>query len=151
MSVTSKIRAYRRLSPSERAVAARAALALPAVALALRATRVAAVQQGMSRSFLPPRADPQRTAVVCDLVTAVADRHPLPANCLHRSLTLWWLLGREGITSVVRFGVKPAAEKGATPDFHAWVEIEDVPVNDRLDIATEFIPFVVDQPPPRLV
>ena len=49
------------------------------------------------------------------------------ANCLHRSIVLWWLLRRQGVACHIRFGVR----KGGTAlRAHAWVEHRDTVLND---------------------
>lgn len=135
------------MSRDDRRVMLRAALGLPLIAIWLRATSLARVQEGLGRSFRSNNPDPARRGEIAEIVSKVASHHPYSANCLERSLALWWLLGRCGIPSEIRFGVRPAPEDGS-PDFHSWVENEGVVLNDRPDIATEFIPF--DQPIGRL-
>lgn len=57
---------------------------------------------------------------------------------LHRSLTLWWLLGRQGIASELRIGVRK--EQGRF-EAHSWVEYEGVTLNDELDVGSRFAAF----------
>lgn len=61
--------------------------------------------------------------------------HP---TCLHRSLTLWWLLGRQGIASELRIGVRK--EQGRF-EAHAWVEYQGMALNDGLDVGSRFAAF----------
>lgn len=61
--------------------------------------------------------------------------HP---TCLHRSLTLWWLLRQQGIASELRIGVR--MEQGRF-EAHAWVERQGAALNDRADIGQDFAPF----------
>ena len=71
---------------------------------------------------------------------AVAIKYgPWRPLCLLRSLTLGWFLGRKGIPYKVQIGVP-----GGKFDFsaHAWVEFEGVVLNDKDDVADEFVPFV---------
>ncbi len=75
---------------------------------------------------------------------------PMPTvTCLARSLTGQLLLQRRGIESVLKIGVRPAdaGEPGASPglQFHAWLEVGDVPVNDLLDIGDRFLAFPLQQ------
>ena len=68
-----------------------------------------------------------------------ATHHTLgPANCLTRSLYLWWLLRRKGIDSQLRIGVRLT---GGVLDAHAWVEHAGIPINDRQDVSADFAPF----------
>jgi len=50
--------------------------------------------------------------------------HP---TCLEESLALWWLLGRQGIASELRIGVRKRDEKF---EAHAWVEREGIALNE---------------------
>ena len=71
---------------------------------------------------------------------------PWLPRCLLRSLALAGLLGRKGIPCVVRIGV-PAGQSVLTADgkldftAHAWVECGGVVLNDREDVAVQFIPL----------
>ena len=57
-----------------------------------------------------------------------ADRHGLVhPSCLVKSLTLWWLLGRQGIGSELRVGVR---KEGRNLEAHAWVEREGIALNE---------------------
>jgi len=53
-------------------------------------------------------------------------------------LTLWWLLGRQGIASELRIGVRK--EQGRF-EAHSWVEYEGVTLNDELDVGSRFAAF----------
>jgi hypothetical protein len=46
---------------------------------------------------------------------------------LEKSLTLWWLLRREGIVSSVRIGARKASGKF---EAHAWVERDGAALNE---------------------
>ena len=49
-------------------------------------------------------------------------------TCLEKSLTLWWLLGRQSIASVVRIGTRKEDGKF---EAHAWVECDGVVLLDQ--------------------
>ncbi|MCM2253922.1 MAG: lasso peptide biosynthesis B2 protein [Ramlibacter sp.] len=72
------------------------------------------------------------------LVNATARHMPWPVTCLVRSLVLVSQLRRRKIASRLRIGVRMA---GGEFKAHAWVEHGAVPVNDRADIAQEFLPI----------
>lgn len=58
----------------------------------------------------------------------LADRHGLfHPSCLAKSLTLWWLLGRAGIRSDLRIGIRKESEEFAA---HAWVERDGAALNE---------------------
>jgi hypothetical protein len=50
--------------------------------------------------------------------------HP---TCLEESLALWWLLGRQGIASELRIGVRKHKDK---LEAHAWVERAGAALNE---------------------
>jgi len=61
-------------------------------------------------------------ALTAHLVNA-ADRHGLVhPSCLTKSMTLWWLLGRQGIASHLRIGIRKEKAKFAA---HAGVERDE--------------------------
>ena len=49
------------------------------------------------------------------------------STCLDKSLALWWLLGRQGIASLVRIG---ARKNSSDFEAHAWVECDGVALNE---------------------
>ncbi|MDG4550418.1 MAG: lasso peptide biosynthesis B2 protein [Candidatus Contendobacter sp.] len=59
-------------------------------------------------------------------------------TCLHRSLTLWWLLRRRGIACELRIGVRK--EEGRF-EAHAWVERQGMALNDQANVGQDFAPF----------
>ena len=111
----------------------RAVVLLPLVALSLRwrgfrATRVA-LQRFLAKTN--PESDAvfasKDAAVTAHMVNA-ADRHGLVhPSCLAKSLTLWWLLGRQGIRSHLRIGIRKEKEKF---EAHAWVERDGIALNE---------------------
>ena len=56
-------------------------------------------------------------------VAVAYDVLPFPATCLRRSVVLYGLLERRGVTSRVCFGV---TKSGSALDAHAWVECDGV-------------------------
>lgn len=72
------------------------------------------------------------------MVNAAADRGPVKANCLPRSLTIWWLLRRRGLECELRLGVKPRDE---AIQAHAWVEFEGRVLNDEPGVQQQFSAF----------
>jgi hypothetical protein len=63
---------------------------------------------------------------------------PLGANCLGQSLTLTVLLQRLDYPGSLRIGARRGP---AGLEAHAWVELHGVPLNDRPDIAADYVPF----------
>jgi len=127
---------FRRFSALERParkVFLRATVLLPLVAVSLRWRGFRATQAALQR-FLAntnPEHDPallsKDAAVTAHLVNA-ADRYGLVhPSCLAKSLALWWLLGRQGITSHLRIGIR---KEGKKFEAHAWVEREGTALNE---------------------
>ena len=68
----------------------------------------------------------------------IAGRYiPLNGTCLRQSLTVWWLLRLEALPAELRIGVNCAEDFKA----HAWVELNDRPINDGVDVSKRFSAF----------
>jgi hypothetical protein len=65
--------------------------------------------------------------LTCRMVLAAAHNSPIPSTCLERSLSIWWLLGRQGIGSQLRIGVRKDEENFQA---HAWVEHDGVAIGE---------------------
>ena len=115
--------------------ATQAVVMMAAIRLGLRVTRfdrVRALLQrtvparpGQTRSRQAESATVAQTARIVNLAARVA---PASSTCLHRSLTLWWLLARRGISSNLRVGVRRDDPRFQA---HAWVEFDGTAVNQR--------------------
>jgi hypothetical protein len=127
---------FRRFSALERPAQElflRAIVLIPLVALSLRGRGFQATQASL-KLFLSdalPEHDPalasKDAAVTAHMVNA-ADRHGLVhPSCLAKSLTLWWLLARQGIPSHLRIGIRKEKEKF---EAHAWVECDGAALNE---------------------
>lgn len=111
----------------------RALVMLPLVGLSMRfrgfdATR-STLRKAVSPATMQIASDSlnKRIALAAHMVNA-ADRHGLVhPSCLVKSLTLWWLLGRQGISSELRVGVR---KEGGNLEAHAWVEREGTALNE---------------------
>lgn len=134
------------LSPREQWLLVQALVALPVSGVALRfialrrwqliLERLAPAGRAMSR----PRDDQaveagDRTA---RMVRIAASRGFHGGNCLRRSLTLWWLLRRQGLDSVIRFG---ARRDGGRFHAHAWVEFRGAALDDGSGAGQDFAAF----------
>jgi hypothetical protein len=125
----------------ERALLLRAGVALPVTAAALRVlgyrrtTRLVArgIRASRQRRTAPDVEAAIESAV--RMVDAASARLPFRPACLPRSVTLWWLLGRQGIDTKVVLGVRPADQGIAA---HAWVEYDGRPLNDTAESVGEF-------------
>jgi hypothetical protein len=59
-------------------------------------------------------------------------------NCLVRSLTLWTLLLRRGLSTNLRVGFR---KRDGRFEGHAWVEYADAPINEDVNEAKTFVPY----------
>lgn len=90
-------------------------------------------------SPLPPN-DPSEIIVAWDWAVRLASRNvPCRARCLEQSLSLWYLLALDGVSSELRIGVRKPRPDAV--EAHAWVEVAGRPVNDRPDIAQTYAVF----------
>jgi len=132
----------------------RAAVLLPLVALSLRWSGLRVTQAALQR-FLS-KANPESKAALASKDAAVtaqmvnaADRHGLVhPSCLAKSLTLWWLLGRQGIASHLRIGIRKENEKF---EAHAWVECDGSALNEPDEQHHHYSAFdaAFSSPPPE--
>ncbi|MGE0886156.1 MAG: lasso peptide biosynthesis B2 protein [Blastocatellales bacterium] len=129
------------LPKEEKYLLAQAMVLLPFNAVMLRLLSLKR-WQGMLAAFLPRLQGGQDVrAPVCASVAAVnrAARYGLiNANCLQRSLALWWMLRSQGIVSDLKIG---ARINGQQCEAHAWIEYAGEVLNDEEDVAERFPPF----------
>jgi hypothetical protein len=144
--MASKLSQWRRLSAAQRWVFCQAVFLLPASGMGLRLlgfrrclvilTRLAPCKS--SRSFMATADRDRDIASITRMVAAAARWGFYRGRCLHRSLTLWWLLRRRGIRTEIRIGVR---KQDGRFQAHAWVEHEGSPLNDRRDVGEVFRSF----------
>lgn len=130
---------------SDRQLLAWALVGLPLSWLALRVVGLRRCLAWLDRSVAgatPATFDAsaalRRAVQVGMLVNVAAGYAPGPVTCLSRSLLLAWLLGREGIATELRIGVRI---DGNALVAHAWVETGGVPINDDPDVVRNYTPF----------
>jgi len=124
---------YRALDPEARKLFERAALLLPLVALSLRLRGFKKTKESLEKRLrvLPPgllRGEPAGATVerTAGSIRAGVRYGLVRPTCLAESLTLWYLLQRQGVTTELRIGVRKMAQKF---EAHAWVEFEGVALN----------------------
>ncbi len=136
-----RLRRFSVLDSEARGIFLRAAVLLPAISLSLRIRGFRATQQSLQNFSFSSKAekqfheslkDDQRVGVAVRMVAvrmvnAAARHNWRGATCLEKSLALWWLLRREGVTSSVRIGARTVAGK---LEAHAWVECEGAALNE---------------------
>ncbi len=111
----------------------RALVLLPFVGLSLRLRGFESTRTTLQKTISPTtsRLDSnslnKQIALTAHMVNA-ADRHGLVhPSCLPKSLTLWCLLGQQGIASQLRVGIR---KEGGKLEAHAWVEREGIALNE---------------------
>jgi hypothetical protein len=155
------LRRFSALDGQARGIFWRAVAALPLVALSLRLRGFRATHESLQKLFPRFRPDGNSTSATTDesvgeslrsahlseeerieitarMVRAGAYRSFAGAGCLERSLTLWWLLGRQGIASSVRIGTRKTGDK---LDAHAWVEWRGRVLNEPEDLHRHYAAF----------
>jgi len=119
------------LLPYERGCVLQLMLLQPMISLALRLRGYRRTLAWLERHSGKPNphsatveelAAAQRTA---ELAAIAGRRGPVATTCLRQSLAVHWLLRRRGLAPQMRFGV---GKQGASPDMHAWVELDGVPL-----------------------
>jgi Transglutaminase-like superfamily len=76
--------------------------------------------------------------VVARMEAAAARNLFFSTNCLEQSLVLWWLLRHLGISAELRIG---ARKEVGHFEAHAWVEVDDIVLNDADGEHRHFVPF----------
>jgi transglutaminase superfamily protein len=131
-----RLRRFSALERPAQSLFLRALVLLPLVTLSLRWRGFQATQAALRR-FLSDASqeraaasEQKNTALTAHMINA-ADRHGLVhPSCLAKSMALWWLLGRQGIASRLRIGIRKEKEKF---EAHAWVERDGKALNEPDD------------------
>jgi hypothetical protein len=135
-----QLRRFSALEPAARWSFLRAAVMLPLISLSLRFRGFLKTRAFLQKSLPPVErpAPPETLELVVRMVRA-AVRHSLShPNCLQESLVLWWLLGRQGIASELRVGVRKLGPKF---EAHAWVEQDGVALNEPQGMHEHYAAF----------
>ncbi len=84
---------------------------------------------------------------IARLVVSAARYNLISANCLPRSLVLWWLLRRNAIDAELRIGVR---KQHGNFEAHAWVEVFGVALENQGGEEKRFTPFEASIMPPEV-
>jgi hypothetical protein len=128
-----KLRRFSALERPARKLLLRALTMLPLVSLGLKLRGFQATQAALKKILprpLPeqsPGDEKQLVALTAHMVNAADRNGLLHPSCLAKSLTLWWLLARQGITSQLRIGIRKEVEMF---EAHAWVERGGIALNE---------------------
>lgn len=77
-------------------------------------------------------------ARACQAQRIVKRSTGVAGNCLVRSLTLWTLLLRRGLSTNLRVGFR---KRDGRFQGHAWVEYAGVPINEDVNETKTFVPW----------
>jgi len=107
-------------------------MVLPLLSMSLRARGFGPTQATLQK-LLPAanqktRVSPAAGAALTARMVRAAVHHGVGSpSCLEESLALWWLLGRQGLASQLRIGIR---KESAKFEAHAWVEFEGAALNE---------------------
>jgi hypothetical protein len=127
-----RLRRFSALGRTARGLFLRAAALLPLISLSLRLRGFRKTQTSLQKYLSTSSKEdespvPGRVDLTVRMVRAAVRHSVGHHSCLEESLALWWLLGRQGIASELRIGVRKQDQKF---EAHAWVEHEGVAVNE---------------------
>ena len=136
-------RSYRRMDRGDRRLALETAAALLATRMGLRLAGLARWRALMVRQTpIKPGVQASTAVEVGRQAAAIQEavsRHLLwQPSCLEKSLVLWWQLGRRGIAADLRIG---ARKEDGRFEAHAWVEMNNVVLNDSGETHTHYERF----------
>jgi hypothetical protein len=128
---------------------------LPVVAVSLRLRGLRATQATL-KAFLSKSGERNRqrkadgtmakdASQVAGIVQAAARYGAMSPTCLEKSLALWWLLGRRGMTSSLRIGTRKTADG---LEAHAWVEFDGKALNEANETRDRYAAFEGTLPVP---
>jgi hypothetical protein len=137
---------YRNRPPEDRTLILRAALILPLTEIGLYFfgfRRWMELLEKFSLTAGPAQALPaelqRETARRAARAVRSAELHgPTRPNCLERSLTLWWILRRDGVDAELHIG---ARKEGGKFEAHAWVELAGQVLNDGAEVHRHYSRF----------
>ena len=87
----------------------------------------------------------EEVQVTCRMVRAALRYSLTEFTCLEESLTLWFLLRKQGIPACLRIGVRKENEKF---EAHAWVELRGEALNQLEELHRHYLAFEQDFPEP---
>jgi Transglutaminase-like superfamily len=140
-----RLRRYKALDAESRSLFWRAVRLLPQVTLSLRLRGYAKTEASLqsraesnSEDISAGQDVALRIAKTCRMVRAASQLGSMRATCLAQSLTLWFLLQQQNISSVIKIGVR---KKDGHMEAHAWVERNGVALNETDEVHQHYAPF----------
>jgi len=138
-----QLRRFSALERRARGLFLRAAALLPLISLSLRLRGFRKTQAFLQR-FLSTSSNEAdfsastRADLTVRMVRAAVRHGAGHPTCLEESLALWWLLGRQGIVTELRIGVRKHDEKF---EAHAWVERAGTALNEPESLHAHYAAF----------
>lgn len=143
---------YRALDRASRRMFWRAAILLPMVRWSLRLRGYGKTFDSLQkRAQFPAKVTEislesrQEVQSTCRMVRAALRYSLAQYTCLEESLTLWYLLRRQGTSACLRIGVRKENEKF---EAHAWVEYGGEALNQDEALHRHYAAFEQDFPEP---
>ena len=144
--LSEKWRRFRSRPPQDRKLILRAAVILPLTEIGLRLFGFRRWKELIEKVSLAAHRRPSlpsdvqhETARRFARAVRSAELHGLTKpNCLERSMTLWWMLRREGVEGELHIGGR---KKGPKFEAHAWVELGGQVLNDSADVHQHYARF----------
>ena len=149
-----RLRRFSALERPARVLFLRAAALLPLISLSLRLRGFRKTQAFLQKFLSLPghSTDPpasSRADLTVRMVRAAVRNSLGHPTCLDESMTLWWLLERQGIGAELKVGVRKDGEKF---EAHAWVERDGLALNEPESKHKHFAAFdaaLASLPPER--
>jgi len=140
-----QLQRYRALDSEARRTFRRAAALLPVMKASLRLRGFKKTRESLEKRERQESSPPAQSGAGLNqvlktsrMVRAAAQYGFLRASCLEESLTLWYLLRKQGYAAKLRIGVRKAAEKF---EAHAWVEHQGAPLNQTEELHRHYAAF----------
>jgi hypothetical protein len=141
-----KWRRFRKRPLEERALILRAMVLLPLTGIGLRVFGFQRWKKLIEQFSLQsrtlqaawPAIQREMAARTVGALRSVELHGPSTPNCLERSMTLWWMLRRDGIGGELHIG---ARKNGSRLEAHAWVELGGQVLNDSSEVHNHYARF----------
>ena len=144
------VQRYRALARESQRIFWRAVILLPMVRASLRLrgyNQTFATLQKRLTSTAAQQSESREVVQKTSRMVRAALRHSLiKYTCLEESLTLWYLLQKQGVSTQLRIGVR---KTGGKFEAHAWVEYESVALNQPDEIHKHYAAFDKEFSGPR--
>jgi hypothetical protein len=134
------LRRFSALDHPAKSLFVRAWVTLFVISLSLRLRGFRSTQAMLERRIPSPfkTVHPETVMMTVRMVKAAVRHSFAQRTCLEESLTLWWMLGRQGVPAEVRIGVQKSGDRFTA---HAWVESNGVALNEPESVHQHYAAF----------